>query len=171
MAHGTEPRSWPGTMPVQFRYTPGVAGLRFFQTLKQRGLLAVTRCPQCNTTYLPPRLYCEDCFVDLLDSWAEVPPRGRVHTFTVVHLDPEGHRLREPEIAAFVRIDGTHGGLVTRLVNVQPGEVQIDMPVEAVLLPPRRRRGALEDIVGFQPARLPAVPPRRAARQRRPARR
>lgn len=161
MAHVTAARSWPGTMPVQFRYTPGVAGLRFFQTLRQKGTLAVTRCAECHTTYLPPRLYCENCFADLEGTWAEVAPRGRVHTFTVVHVDREGRRLREPEIAAFVRIDGTDGGLVTRLVNVRPGDVRIDMPVEAVLLPRRRRRATLEDIAGFAPAGLPAVPPRR----------
>lgn len=181
MTHGAEARSWRGSMPVQFRYTPGVAGLRFFQTLRQRGLLAVTHCRECNTTYLPPRLYCEECFLDLGDAWAEVAPRGRVHTFTLVHQDRDGRALREPEIAAFVRIDGTDGGLVTRLVNVRPEDVQIDMPVEAVLRPARQRRGALEDIVGFGPsgaasAERPAVPTqqrdatRRAAAARRPAR-
>lgn len=170
MAYRPEARAWPGTMPVQFRYTPGAAGLRFFQTLKQRGTLAVTHCAACHTTYLPPRLYCEDCFVDLMDTWTEVAPRGRVHTFTVLHVDREGHVLREPVVVAFVRVDGTDGGLVSRLVNARPGDVRIDMPVEAVLLPARRRRGTLEDLVGFAPAGLPAVPSRPAPRRRRRAR-
>ena len=152
MPHGPEAaRTWYGTMPVQFRYTPGAAGLRFFQTLKQKGTLAATRCAECRRTYLPPRLYCEECFADLDGTWVEVPPRGRVHAFTVVHVDREGRRLREPEIAAFVRIDGTDGGLMTRLVNVRPQDARIEMPVEAVLLPPRRRRATLDDIVGFSP--------------------
>lgn len=155
-------RTWYGTMPVQFRYTLGAAGLRFFQTLKQKGVLAATRCQECGRTYLPPRLYCEECFADLSDSWLEVPPRGRVHSFTLVHVDREGRRLREPEIAAFVRIDSTDGGLVTRLVNVSPADTRIDMPVEAVLLPPRRRQAALDDIVGFSP------PGAATARRRRP---
>ncbi len=157
-------RAWRGSIPVQFRYTPGAAGLRFFQTLKQQGALAVTRCEECQVTYLPPRLYCERCFADLDAAWSTVAPRGQVHTFTVIHVDPEGRPLRTPEVVAFVRVDGTDGGLVTRLVNVAPSEVQIDMPVEAVLLPPRRRHATLDDIVGFAPAGLPQVP----ARGRRP---
>jgi len=153
MAHLARARTWYGAMPVQFRYTPGVAGLRFFQTLKARGMLAVTRCEACGRTYLPPRLYCEECFADLDGTWAEVPPRGRVHTYTVVHRDREGRRLPQPEILAFVQIDGTDGGLVTRLREVQPDAVRIGLPVEAVLLPRRARRATLDDIAGFAPAR------------------
>jgi len=151
MAHGTEARRWYGTMPVQFRYTLGTAGARFFETLKKKGTLAVTRCAECGKTYLPPRVYCENCFADLQGSWMEVEPRGRIHTFTLVHLDREGGRLRQPEIAAYVRIDGTDGGLVTRLLNVRPEDVRIDLPVEGVLLPTRQRKGALDDIAGFAP--------------------
>ncbi len=156
-------RAWRGSIPVQFRYTPGAAGLRFFQTLKQKGVFAVTRCEECQVTYLPPRLYCERCFADLDTAWSTVAPRGRVHTFTVVHVDPEGRPLRSPEIVAFVRVDETDGGLVTRLVNVVPADVQIDMPVEAVLLPPRRRHATFDDIVGFAPTGLHRV----SARARR----
>ncbi len=151
MAHGTQARTWYGTMPVQFRYTPGAAGLRFYETLKKKGTLAATRCAECGKTYLPPRVYCENCFADLEGTWVEVEPRGRVHTFTLVHLDREGRRLRRPELAAYVRIDGTDGGLVTKLLNVRPEDVRIDLPVEGVLLPPRQRKGALDDITGFAP--------------------
>lgn len=162
-------RAWRGSIPVQFRYTPGAAGLRFFQTLKQKGVFAVTRCEDCQVTYLPPRLYCERCFADLDAAWSTVAPRGRVHTFTVVHVDPEGRPSRTPEVVAFVRIDGTDGGLVTKLVNVRPEEARIDMPVEAVLAPPRRRTAALTDIVGFAPAGTAAPASRkRKAEHRRP---
>ena len=146
-------RVWHGTMPVEFLYTPGVAGLRFFQTLKQKGVLAVTFCAECTVTYLPPRVYCENCFADLSDAWQEVPGRGRVHTFTLVRVDRQGRRLQTPEIVAFVRIDGTDGGLVTRLVDVAPADVRLDLPVEIVLQPPRRRRAVPNDIVGFTPTR------------------
>lgn len=164
MAHRTAARTWYGTMPVQYRYTPGAAGLRFFQTLKARGMLAATRCEECHRTYLPPRLYCEECFADLTGTWTEVAPRGRVHTFTLVHLDQDGRRLREPELVAFIRIDGTDGGLIARLVNIRPADVRMEMPVEAVLLPPRRRRALPDDIIGFAPAG--SVPPRGQRRAR-----
>jgi len=147
-----ETTTWYGTMPVQFRYTPGAAGARFFETLKKTGRFAVTHCAECRRTYLPPRLYCEECFADLSGSWHEVEPRGRVHTFTFLHVDREGRPLREPEIVAHIRIDGTDGGLVSRLRHVAPADVRIDLPVDAVLLPRRLRKGTLDDIAGFAPA-------------------
>lgn len=150
-------RVWPGRMPVEFRYTAGVAGERFFQTLRRQGTLAVTRCASCGITYLPPRLYCERCFADLAGAWDTVPPAGRVHTFTTLHVDHEGHPLPRPEVIAFVRIDGTDGGLVARLLNVRPSDVRLEAAVAAVLVPPRRRTGRITDIVGFAPQReLPA---------------
>jgi uncharacterized OB-fold protein len=129
-------------MPVEFLYTPGAAGLRFFQTLKQKGVLTATHCDECNVTYLPPRVYCENCFADLSNAWRDVAGSGRVHTFTVVHVDREGRRLAHPEVIAFVRIDGTDGGLVTR------------------------RRALLSDIVGFTPmGSAPASKPQRRRRR------
>ncbi len=145
------PRRWLGSIPVQYLYTAGVAGERFFQTLRERGRLAVTRCKACQVTYLPPRIYCEQCFADLAASWSEVAPTGRVQTYTVVHVDREGRRLRTPEIVAFVRIDGSDGGLVSRLLKVTPADLILDMPVTAVLAPQSRRRGTMTDILGFAP--------------------
>lgn len=141
-------------MPVQYLYTAGVAGERFFETLRRKGVFAVTRCAECQVTYLPPRLYCERCFADLSEAWAETAPSGRVHTYTVVHEDQDGDRLNPPQVIAFVRIDGTSGGLVGRLLRLRPQDVRVEMPVDAVLAPPRRRRGRMDDIVGFAPRRV-----------------
>lgn len=149
----SRPSAWRGKMPVEFLYTAGAAGERFFQTLRRRGRFEVTRCDECNLTYFPPRIYCERCFADLSATWKEAPLTGRVHTFTVVHADGLGRPLPVPEVVAYVRIDGTDGGLVARLLKVAPGDVQLEMPVTAVLAPPRRRRGNLADLLGFTPAK------------------
>src|SRR5207247_10607474 len=90
-------------------YTAGVAGERFFQTLRSRGVLAVTRCAECQVTYLPPRLYCERCFADLSQAWAEVAPGGRVHTYTVVCEDQDRSEEHTSELQS--RVD-----LVCRLL-------------------------------------------------------
>lgn len=148
-----EPRVWKGVMPVQFLYTAGVAGERFFQTLKRKGVFAATHCEECRITYLPPRIYCERCFADLSKAWRVVAPVGRVHTYTLVHVDRDGHPLSSPELVACVRIEGTDGGLVSRLLEIAPADVHIDMPVELVLAPSRKRRGTLDDILGFRPRR------------------
>ncbi len=151
--HAGSATVWRGSMPVQFLYTAGAAGERFFQTLRRRGRFAVTRCEECHLTYLPPRVYCERCFEDLSETWQEVAPRGRVHTFAVVHVDGMGRHLPAPEVVAYVRIDGTDGGMVARLLRVAPSDVRLEMPVTAVLAPPRKRRGNLADLYGFAPPR------------------
>jgi len=145
------PRRWYGSIPVRYLYTAGVAGERFFHNLRQKGRLSVTRCAECQITYLPPRIYCSQCFADLTDAWSDVAPEGYVHTYTILHVDHAGQRLRNPEVIAFIRIEGTDGGLVSRLLDVRPADVRADMPVAAVLAPARRRRGTLADIRGFAP--------------------
>jgi uncharacterized OB-fold protein len=140
-----------GKMPVQYLYTAGVAGERFFQTVKTKGVFMATTCRECRITYLPPRVYCERCFADLSETWSQVPSTGRVYTYTVVHQDQDGQPVDPPQIVAFVRMDGTDGGLIGRLVKTLLPEVHLDMPVEAVLCPPRQRRGTLDDITGFAP--------------------
>lgn len=156
ITHLGEARVWRGRMPVEFLYTAGAAGERFFRTLQQRGVFAVTRCEECQITYLPPRLYCERCFADLSRAWKEIPPTGHVHTYTVVHVDRRGRPRPAPEAIAFVRIDGSDGGLVSRLLNVHASDIRLEMPVEAVLAPPRRRRGIPADILGFAPRVSPS---------------
>src|SRR2546427_4426376 len=137
----SQARVWHGTMPVQYLYTAGVAGERFFQTLRRKGVFAVTTCAECQVTYLPPRLYCERCFADLSGAWAEVAPSGRVHTYTVVHEDQDGRPLDPPQVVAFVRIDGTSGGLIGPLPHLPPPEGDGEMPGAALPPPPRRARG------------------------------
>lgn len=140
-----------GTMPVEYLYTAGAAGERFFQTIKTKGVFMATTCQECRITYLPPRVYCERCFADLSETWSQVPSTGRVHSYTVVHRDQDGQPVNPPQIVAYVRMDGTDGGLIGRVLQTSLTEVHLDMPVEAVLRPRRARRGVLDDIEGFAP--------------------
>jgi hypothetical protein len=81
----------------------------------------------------------------------EVPTTGRVHTFTVVHLDLDGNPLPEPRTMAFVHIDGTDGGLVHYVGEVAPDQVCIGMCVEAVFKDRADREGGILDIAYFRP--------------------
>lgn len=144
------PKAWPGEMPVRSRYTFGVAGEKFFRTLKDEGRILGARCPRCDLVYVPARAFCERC-LGRLDEWLDVGMRGEVHTFTLVYEDLEGRPRLDPEIVAFVRLGD--GGLVHRLGEVEAEEVAIGMAVEAVLKPPEERQGSIDDIVYFRPAR------------------
>ena len=151
MQHLDDALSWKGDMPTQGRYTAGIAGERFFRAIKDDGQFLATVCLDCDITYMPPRLYCEQCFAHL-DEWVEVEPAGHVYTFTVVHRDLDEQVLPEPRILAFVVLDDTDGGLVHYLDEVEPDEIYLGMAVEPVLKEKEERQGSINDIEYFRPA-------------------
>ncbi|MCJ7509863.1 MAG: Zn-ribbon domain-containing OB-fold protein [Dehalococcoidia bacterium] len=141
-----------GAMPVNFAYTVGVAGERFFREIMENGRFLGTRCQHCQYTYLPPRLYCERCFASLNDQWVEVSSRGSVEAFTIAHLDLDGQPLAEPQLLALIRLEGADGLLVHRLGGVRAEDVDIGLSVVAVFRPRRQRKGSILDIQHFKPA-------------------
>jgi Predicted nucleic-acid-binding protein containing a Zn-ribbon len=52
---------------------------------------------------------------------------------------------------AFIKMEGVHGGLIHRLGEVEPEEVEIGMVVEAVFRPQEEREGSILDIKYFKP--------------------
>jgi uncharacterized OB-fold protein len=141
---------WHDDMPLESLYTVGIAGERFFRAIKNQGVLMGTVCPACSLTYVPPVLYCERCFTQL-EEWVDVSTKGAVYTYTILSVSLEDSPLEKPEILALVKIDGVHGGLVHRLGDVKPQEVEIGMPVEAVFKPQKQREGSILDIKYFRP--------------------
>jgi len=145
-----EAKAWPGAIPLQSRYTMGLAGERFFHALKDEARLLATYCPNCDYTYLPPRIYCERCFSEL-EEWVEVPNHGRVYAYTVVHCDLDEKPLAKPQIVALIEMDGCDSVFVHLLDGVDPDDVCIGMEVRAVFQSKARRTGEITDIAYFRP--------------------
>ncbi len=144
------PAAWVGEVRLGSRYTYGAAGERFFRALKDEGKILGTHCPHDGITYVPARLFCERC-MRRLEEWVDVGLRGEVHTYTLLYVDADGGPREQPELVAFVRLGD--GGIVHRLAEVTADEISIGMPVEAVLRPPKERRGSIQDIAYFRPVR------------------
>jgi len=142
---------WEGEIPLEYIYTCGRAGEAFFRHLMKKGSFLGARCDACQKTYVPPRTYCEKCFNRLEDSYLDVGKRGTVHTFSVLHKNLDGSSKKEPTVMALIRLDGTDGGVIHYLGQIKPEEVQIGLPVEAVLKPTKERQGAITDIKYFKP--------------------
>lgn len=145
-------RHWPGHMETDYIYTLGLAGERFFNEIKKNGRIQGAKCKRCGNVFVPPRLYCERCF-DKLTEWVNVGTKGVVHTFTVAYIDINGAKLQEPVIYALIKFKGTKGGLLHKLGEIEPHEVEINMPVEALLKPQTERTGNINDIRYFKPAK------------------
>ena len=142
--------AWQGDIPITSRYTAGIAGERFFREFKDHAQVLGTRCSACSLTYVPPVLFCERCFSQL-DDWLQVSSTGTVFTYTVLHRDLDDKKLQEPDILAYVKLDGSDGGLVHRLRGVEPNQVSVGMRVKAVWKGNGERVGSILDIRYFEP--------------------
>ncbi len=113
--------------------------------------MLASRCTACQLDYLPPRMFCEDCFAELTE-YVDVPKTGRVAAITVAHVDRTGAPLSHPQAWAFVTFEGIRGGLVHRLLAPQD-QARAGMAVRAKLKPREARTGTIADIEGFEPVR------------------
>ena len=142
------PVAWNGDLPVVNRYTFGLAGEKFFRTLKDKARILGTYCPDCDHTYVPATIFCERCLAEL-DQWIDVGIRGEVDTFTILNVGLDGNPLETPQIIAFVRF--ADGGLIHHLSEIELDQVEIGMLVEAVFRPKKERIGSILDIQYFKP--------------------
>jgi uncharacterized OB-fold protein len=141
---------WEGDLPISSRYTAGIAGERFFREIKDNARIMGARCQACDLTYVPATLFCERCFAEL-DEWVEVPGRGEVFTYTVLHRDLDEKVLDPPALLAYVKLEGTNGGLVHFLGEIEPEQVHIGLEVEAIFKDVPEREGSILDVRYFRP--------------------
>jgi uncharacterized OB-fold protein len=95
------------------------------------GVLRIQRCRTCGKHVFYPRAVCPHCMSAELE-WVEASGAGRVHSFTVVHRAPPDHRDLAPYVVALIQLD-EDVRMMTRLVDVEPAEVTVDMPVEVAI--------------------------------------
>lgn len=145
VARADPPVVWEGAIPLRYEYTAGVAGERFLRALKA-GRLLLSRCRKCLRRYVPPRAFCVHCF-RVITEYNAAPRSGYVYSYTTLRSG------KAPRACGLIRFKGVEGGLL-HLLEGGPS-LRIGMKVAPVFKPPRERRGALTDIVGFLPLRAP----------------
>ncbi len=150
LENATQIRQWSDTIPTKYQYSYGVAGERFFREIKNNGRLMAAKCINCKLTYLPPRLYCEECF-EKLEAWTSVRPEGEVNCYTIAHVNIDGTRLKQPATLVFVKFIGVKGGMIHWLGNVGKKRVLIGMKVRPKFKPKPKRTGSMTDIEYFEP--------------------
>ncbi|MBM3287038.1 MAG: Zn-ribbon domain-containing OB-fold protein [Candidatus Eisenbacteria bacterium] len=139
-----------GQVPLNYKYTMGVAGERFFQTLRDKGDFIASKCPECGTMAIYPLIYCEECFAEIKD-YVSVGLTGELYSWTECSSDFKGARHEKPHLLGMVRFQGVQGGIIHRL-DVPLSEIAIGMKVIAVLRPSSQRKGSLDDIQCFKKA-------------------
>ena len=117
-------------MSKPFRVLPRLDDTnREFWTAGERGELRFWRCQQDGFWIHPPSPRCPQCLSDDL-AVETVSGRGVVHSFTINH-QPWNPTMPAQYVIALVQLDEQDGlRLMTNLVDVEPDDVHIDMPVE-----------------------------------------
>ncbi len=131
-------RTWRDHIPLEWKYTAGVAGERFLQLLKQ-GKIQAAICRTCGKSYLPPKIFCKDCFVQLTE-WKEVPEdTGFIYSYTKIARGT----------IVLVKFEGIDGGLLGKF-RVGREEPRVGMKVHPVFKRKDQRKGEIYDIEYFE---------------------
>jgi uncharacterized OB-fold protein len=124
----------------------------FFRGLSEKQLLG-SRCKECDYTYATPRSHCMDCGGET--EWLELPQQGRIHTFTTCYFGGEAFLDETPFTLVMVEFDGVDTLLLSRVIGLEPEEVEIGLPVRARFL--RNSKFKATDVY-FVPTGEPAGP-------------
>ncbi|MEM0375678.1 MAG: Zn-ribbon domain-containing OB-fold protein [Nitrososphaerota archaeon] len=154
----------PYLLDFRYRRSTGIAMTRFLQGLRE-GKFVGTRCTGCGRVLIPPRTFCEWCF-RRVDEWVEHSGEGEVATYSIAHIGTNPKvRLPRPEPIAVIWFEGTKvirpnsstvahaAGILHRLGEVEPSEIEIGMKVRPVWKPKEERTGSITDVLYFAPLR------------------
>ena len=107
---------------------------REWREIPGRYNLKGSKCPVCGKVYFPSRDLCPHCrraSIGKMEPYA-LSREGEVYTFSIIHDAPDFATKLKPYAVAMVKT--TDGVMISaQLVDVDPSEVKIGMPVRAVL--------------------------------------
>lgn len=119
----------PGEWHLTFEHAAGKAASRFLVGLRDEQRLQASPCPSCGRLRVPPRPFCEDCFVPTSDNWVTVGPEGTIDTFCITMTDFPGYPPA-PHAIAYVTPDGADTAICNFVHGVDLGDV--DAAAEAL---------------------------------------
>jgi len=91
------------------------------------GKLMAAKCNKCGKVMLPPRPVCPKCFSKDM-KWVELKPRGRLLTYTVIHVSPKQFESLVPYPLGIIRLeDGTQ--FVGMIRGVEQKDLKVGMPL------------------------------------------
>ena len=90
-----------------------------------KGKLLGLKCNSCSNITTPPKMTCQECGGTDLDI-VELSKRGKIVTFTLVHVAPEGRQNEVPYIIALVRLE-EGPWIMGNLIDIDPAKATMDL--------------------------------------------
>ena len=120
-----------------------------WRAFKERYGLVGSRCSICNQCFFPARVICPECRRKGKMSEYKFSGRGKVFSYTVVRIPPEGFELYSPYIVAIIDLEeGTR--IVSQIVDCKPHEAKIGMQVESCFRKIREENSSGLVLYGFK---------------------
>ena len=76
---------------------------QFYKYMLQRKLMA-GKCVKCGKIHLPPRPLCDNCFSQEFE-WKEVSGKGKLLTYTIIHIAPPQFQAIAPYAVGIVQLE------------------------------------------------------------------
>ncbi len=68
------------------------------------GKLMAGKCQKCGKIHLPPRPICDNCYGQEF-SWIEVSGKGKLLTYTIIHVAPPQFQALAPYVVGIVELE------------------------------------------------------------------
>jgi len=99
---------------------------QFYKQILQ-GKLVGGKCKKCGKVHLPPRPLCDNCFSKEFES-IELPQKGKLLTYTVIHVAPTQFQGMTPYAVGIVQLE--NGLKIPGMIRgVAPEQIKIGMPL------------------------------------------
>lgn len=76
---------------------------QFYKYLTE-GKLMAGKCSRCGKIHLPPRPLCDNCFSNQFE-WTEISGKGKLVTYTVIHIAPQQFQSLAPYAVGIVELE------------------------------------------------------------------
>jgi uncharacterized OB-fold protein len=140
-------------LQLDYQHSYGAYYGMLFDGLATSRRIQGVRCPSCERVLVPPREYCDVCYVRT-GEWVDVADTGVIKAFSIIHLEFVGQTREPPYVYAEIVLDGSSTRLIHAIGGIDVEEakerLQIGTPVRAVWKD-REPVGSLEDIEYFEP--------------------
>ena len=133
---------------VPFLHDIGETSSRFLIELRDNARIMATKCPECGRVLLPPRSFCEQCFISLKDHWVALEAKGTLEAFTIATDQYSFTGMpKPPYVICLVKlgvsstaIPSVLRGLDLSDIQKAASELKVGMPVKVVFEDEREGR-------------------------------
>jgi len=100
-------------------------GIESFYKFVGEGKLMGAKCNKCGEVMLPPRTVCTRCYSKDL-RWVELKGRGKLLTYTVIHVSPKQFEALAPYPVGIVKLE-EGPQLLGMIRNIERDKIKVGM--------------------------------------------